>query len=103
MELRHQIGVQFDGERNQSERLIAFALFAPVQDNGRTLAETAWRGGLMHLVFYFFAFGFFQLGFFQGRSRIRSKNNRAGATLLAACLERKQFSRRCKTFPLCGV
>jgi hypothetical protein len=76
--MRDQFGVQFDGERDQAERLIAFALFTSIYHDRRFLAETAWRGGLVHLAFYFLGFGFFEVSFFQGRNRIGSNEFQAG-------------------------
>ena len=70
MKLRDQIGMQFDGKWDQPERLIALALFTPIDGARRTLAKTSWRGGMMYLALYFLAFGFFEFCFFQCRNQI---------------------------------
>ena len=63
LKLFYQVAFQLDRKRYQAERLIAFALLAPID---RDVAETAGRGALVHLTVDLLAFAFFQIGFFQG-------------------------------------
>jgi len=66
LKLFYQVAFELDRERYQAERLIAFALLAPIHYHGRPLAESSGIGRLDYLAFDFLAFAFFEVGFLQG-------------------------------------
>jgi hypothetical protein len=66
VDLLHQITIQFDSKRHQAERLIEFALFAPVYGNGSLLADASGCAGSVDLALYFQADILFQISSFHG-------------------------------------